>query len=148
MDALNSRLVELERRNNALLLNNPGNRVNGATAQIAITTHGSDWYFAVCAVMTVAGFAFMGLAMRKPRHHRIFHYLTSAVVFTAAIAYFTMGSNLGFTPIQVEFPRSNPKVAGQVRRASSPEHVPGSISSFTTTPLAIAPPIQHKLDSS
>lgn len=122
MDALNSRLVELERRNNALNLNNPGNRVNGATAQIAITTRGSDWYFAVCAVMTVAGIAFMGLALRKPRHHRVFHYLTSAVVFTAAIAYFTMGSNLGFTPIQVEFPRSDPKVAGQVRDASPYGH--------------------------
>lgn len=104
----------LERRNNALLLNNPGATVNGRTAQIAITTHGSDWYFAVCAVMTLSGFIFMGLAMRKKRSERLFHYLTAAVVFTAATAYFTMGSNLGFTPIAVEFPRSNPKVAGQV----------------------------------
>ncbi|KAF1964699.1 family A G protein-coupled receptor-like protein [Bimuria novae-zelandiae CBS 107.79] len=123
----------LDRRNNALNLNNPGNTVNGGTAQIAITTHGSDWYFAVCAVMTVAGFAFMGLAMRKPRHQRIFHYITSAVMFTAAIAYFTMGSNLGFTPIGVEFPRSNPKVAGQFREIFYVRYIDWVI----TTPLLL-----------
>lgn len=84
----------LERRNNALILNNPGNTVNGKTAQIALTTHGSDWYFAVCAVMTLSGFIFMGLAMRKPRKHRAFNYITSAVVFTAAIAYWSMASHV------------------------------------------------------
>ena len=33
----------------------------------------------------------------------------------AAIAYFTMGSNLGFTPVEVEFMRSNPRVHGTYR---------------------------------
>jgi hypothetical protein len=28
-----------------------GNTVNGHTADIAITTHGSDFYFAICAAM-------------------------------------------------------------------------------------------------
>ncbi|KAF2438651.1 family A G protein-coupled receptor-like protein [Karstenula rhodostoma CBS 690.94] len=131
MDPLQEQIVRLERRNNALRLN--GNTVNGRTADIAITTRGSDWYFAVCAVMTVAGFAFTGLAMRKPRHTRVFHYITSAVVFTAAIAYFCMGSNLGFTPVQVEFFRSDPKVRGTLREMFYVRYIDW----FITTPLLL-----------
>lgn len=39
----------------------------GVSADIALTVRGSDWYWAVCAVMTVATFAFAGLAQTKPR---------------------------------------------------------------------------------
>jgi bacteriorhodopsin len=110
-----------------------GNTVNGATADIAITTRGSDWYFAVCAVMTVSAFAFIGLATRKPRRDRLFHYITAAVVFVAAIAYFTMGSNLGFTPIMVEYSRSNPKVHGTFREIFYVRYIDW----FITTPLLL-----------
>jgi len=120
-----------ERRNDALAIN--PNYVNGALAEVAITTAGSDWYFAVCACMTVAGFAFMGLAMRKQRRDRIFHYITAGVVFVAAIAYFTMGSNLGFTPIQVEFPRARPNVHGQYREIFYVRYIDWCI----TTPLLL-----------
>jgi bacteriorhodopsin len=75
----------LFRRNNALSLND--NTVNGATADIAITTHGSDFYFAICAAMGFSGFCFLGLAYRKQRRDRLFHYITAAVVFVACIAY-------------------------------------------------------------
>ena len=52
----------------------------------------------------------------KPRSHRIFHYITAGITMVAAIAYFTMGSDLGETGIPVEFVRDNkPKVAGLVR---------------------------------
>jgi len=122
----------LERRaNNALNVNT--NTVNGRTADIAITTHGSDWYFAVCAVMTVSAFAFVGLAFRKHRRDRIFHYITAAVVFVAAIAYFTMGANLGFTPIAVEFSRANPKVHGTYRDIFYVRYIDW----FITTPLLL-----------
>ena len=66
-------------------------------------------------MMTVATFSFIGLSFTKPRTHRIFHYITALVTMVAAIAYFTMGANLGFTPIQVEFARSNPRVHGTYR---------------------------------
>jgi hypothetical protein len=56
-------------------------------------------------VSPVSGFCFIGLAFRKDRRDRLFHYITAAVVFVAAIAYFTMGSNLGFTPIHVQYER-------------------------------------------
>jgi bacteriorhodopsin len=65
--------------------------------------------------MTVATFAFLILGQMKPRSERVFHYITASVTMVAAIAYFTMGSHLGFTPIDVEFSRSDPRVAGMNR---------------------------------
>ena len=65
--------------------------------------------------MIVSTFAFFGLSFGKPRTHRIFHYITGSITMVAAIAYFTMGSNLGFTPVEVEFMRSNPRVHGTYR---------------------------------
>ncbi|KAI4136494.1 MAG: hypothetical protein LQ341_005586 [Variospora aurantia] len=62
--------------------------------------------------MTAATFVFIGLSFTKPRSHRIFHYITAGITMIAAIAYFTMGSDLGQTPIPVEFVRSDPKVSG------------------------------------
>jgi len=119
------------RANNAVSVN--GNTVNGATADIAITSHGSDFYFAICAAMAFAGFAFIGLGMRKDRRDRVFHYITAAVVFVAAIAYFTMGSNLGFTPIRVEYQRSNPVVRGTYRSIYYVRYIDW----FITTPLLL-----------
>lgn len=121
----------LSPRNNAVQVN--GNTVNGKTADISITSHGSSFYFAICALMAVSGFAFIGLSLRVPRRNRIFHYLTSAVVFVAAIAYFTMGSNLGFTPIQVEYMRSSPRVAGTYRSIFYVRYIDW----FITTPLLL-----------
>lgn len=87
----------------------------GVAADIAITVRGSDWYWAVCAVMFVATIAFLGLALRKPRTDRVFHYITASVTMVAAVAYFSMGSHLGWTPIDVEFQRSDSKVSGMNR---------------------------------
>ncbi|KAF2034448.1 family A G protein-coupled receptor-like protein [Setomelanomma holmii] len=124
-------MVLLPRANDAVSVNS--NTVNGRTADISITSHGSDFYFAICAAMTLSGFCFIGLAFRKQRKDRLFHYLTAAVVFVAAIAYFTMGSNLGFTPIQVEYARSNPKVAGTYRSIFYVRYIDW----FITTPLLL-----------
>ncbi|KAL8848742.1 MAG: hypothetical protein Q9221_006213 [Calogaya cf. arnoldii] len=100
--------------NDALNVNShpPPHGVNGETSAIGITVRGSNWYWAVCAVMTFTTFVFIGLSFTKPRTHRIFHYITAAITMVAAIAYFTMGADLGQTPIPVEFERSNPKVSG------------------------------------
>lgn len=83
--------------------------------------------------MGFAGFCFVGLALRKQRRDRLFHYITAAVVFVACIAYFTMGSNLGFTPIQVEFPRNNPVVRGTYREIFYVRYIDW----FITTPLLL-----------
>lgn len=122
----------LVQRDNAAVRTN-GLRVNGQVAEIAITTHGSDWYFAVCAVMTVSMLAFLGLAFTKPRTERIFHYITSGVVMVAAIAYFTMGSHLGWTAIDVEFQRSSSIVRGMDREIYYARYIDWVI----TTPLLL-----------
>ncbi|TEA19719.1 Protein FDD123 [Colletotrichum sidae] len=75
-------------------------------ADLAISVRGSDWYFAVSAIMGFSTIIFMGMSFTKRESHRLFHYITTSITFVACIAYFTMGADLGQVPIQVEFPRS------------------------------------------
>jgi len=110
------------------------NMVNGKSSDIAITVRGSDWYWAVCAVMTASTFVFLGLGMTKPRQHRVFHYITASITMVAAIAYFSMASNLGWTPIDVEFSRPNmPEVRGMNREIFYVRYIDW----FITTPLLL-----------
>ncbi len=101
-----------EKRANDALNANPDTFLYPQTSQINITTHGSDWYWAVTAVMGASTFAFIGMSFTVPRQARIFHYITASITLVASISYFTMASNLGYAAIPVEFIRSNPKVAG------------------------------------
>lgn len=117
--------------NNALVANGFTN--NSGTTDNHITTHGSDWYFAVCAVMAVSSFVFIGLSFKKTRPQRLFHYITAAITMVAAIAYFCMGANLGWAAIRVEFPRSNPKVGGDLRQIFYVRYIDW----FITTPLLL-----------
>ncbi|MCJ1313541.1 ion channel activity [Agyrium rufum] len=84
----------------------------GGTPLEQITVRGSDWYWAVTAIMMASTFAFVGLSYTQPRSHRIFHYITASITLVAAIAYYTMASGLGQVPIQTEFIRSSSKVGG------------------------------------
>jgi len=106
-------LITATKGNNAVNVN--PNVVNDKPVAIAITSHGSDFYFAICAVMGITTLGIIAASAMKPRTDRIFFYITAAVTGTATIAYFTMGSNLGWTPITVEFPRANPLVHGPNR---------------------------------
>lgn len=112
-------------------------QINGFTNTVStnnhITVRGSDWYWTVCAVMICATGAFMGLSFTKPRSERIFHYITAGIVMIAAVAYFSMGANLGWTGIQVEFERSSPKVAGNIRQIFYVRYIDW----FLTTPLLL-----------
>jgi bacteriorhodopsin len=83
--------------------------------------------------MGAATFAFMGLSFTKARNQRIFHYITAGITLIASIAYFCMGSNLGWTAIQVEFERSDPKVAGNMRQIFYVRYIDW----FLTTPLLL-----------
>lgn len=65
--------------------------------------------------MMASTIAFAGLSLTKPRNHRLFHYITAAITMVASIAYFSMASNIGWTPTQVEFVRDG-KVAGMNRQ--------------------------------
>ncbi|KAK5084705.1 hypothetical protein LTR05_005783 [Lithohypha guttulata] len=122
--------MSLVRRNDALDINGFSNTV---TTNNHITSRGSNWYFTVCALMSVSTLIFMGLSLRKPQSHRLFHYIAAAVALVAAIAYFSMGSNLGWTAIQVEFRRRSPKVAGMMRQIFYVRYIDW----FVTTPLLL-----------
>ncbi|KAH7311582.1 FDD123 protein [Stachybotrys elegans] len=102
-------------------------------ANLAITTHGSDWYFAVCAVMSASFLAVVVLTFRKPRRDRLFHYMSAGLLLVAAIAYFSMGSGLGQVPIEVEFRRG-----GSLRVAGTREIFwVRYVDWFITTPLLL-----------
>lgn len=83
--------------------------------------------------MMFSTFVFVGLSLRKPRSDRLFHYITAAITMVASIAYFSMGSNLGWTAILVEFPRSNPLVGGLWRQIFYVRYIDW----FVTTPLLL-----------
>ncbi|KIL87000.1 hypothetical protein FAVG1_09553 [Fusarium avenaceum] len=119
-------------RRNGALDTNPST-VNGQSSQINITVRGSDWYWTVCAIMTVSTIAFLGHGMTKPRTHRIFHYITASITMVAAIAYFSMAANLGWTPIAVEYQRSDHRVAGVYREIFYVRYIDW----FITTPLLL-----------
>jgi bacteriorhodopsin len=72
-------------------------------------------------------------SLTKPRQQRIFFYLCALINFFAAIAYFTMGSNLGWSAVPVEFRRSNPKVGGATRQIFYARYIDW----FLTTPLLL-----------
>jgi bacteriorhodopsin len=108
-------MAHMAKRSNDALHANPNVFSYPVMSDINITTHGSDWYWAVTAVMAVSSFVFIGMSFRVGRERRIFHYITAAITLVASIAYFTMASNLGYAAIAVEFQRSNPKVAGIYR---------------------------------
>jgi len=106
---------------------------NTVTVNNHITVRGSDWYWAVCAVMAVAAIAFLGLSFTKPRNARLFHYITAAITLIGAVAYFSMAANLGWTGIAVEFERSSKKVSGHMRQIFYVRYIDW----FITTPLVL-----------
>jgi hypothetical protein len=84
----------LTRSNDALGVNPPvGNR--------HLTTHGSDWLWAVCAIYTFSFLVVIGLTFVARQGERIFHYLFTISLFTGAIAYFAMASDLGAVAIHI-----------------------------------------------
>ena len=99
------------------------------------TAINAQQYFAVCAIMGVATMAFMGLSFKEHRSQRLFHYITAAITMVACIAYFAMGSNLGWTAIEVEYARpNNGLVSGLMRQIFYVRYIDW----FVTTPLLLA----------
>jgi bacteriorhodopsin len=86
--------------------------VNGRTVDIHITVRGSDWYYAVMSVMGTTMLLIIGTGLLRPRTHRIFHHILAAVAMVAMIEHYSMASNLGWVPIDVEWQRSDRLVAG------------------------------------
>ncbi|KAI0374817.1 family A G protein-coupled receptor-like protein [Pilatotrama ljubarskyi] len=80
---------------------------NPPNADRHITSGGSDWLWAVFAVMAVSDLAMVFWTFSRPRGTRLFHQIAVIVLTTATIAYFSMASDLGATPVRAEFSRGN-----------------------------------------
>jgi len=76
---------------------------NPSNDDIGLTTHGSDWLWAVLAVMLISDLAMIGWMMTLRRGQRMFHLLPIIILTTASVAYFSMASNLGRTGVVTEF---------------------------------------------
>lgn len=84
--------------NEALEINPP------VGADLHITAHGSDWLFAALSLFGfVAICEYCWARLRRKNHERVFHYAFVFSQFILAIAYYTMGSDLGWAPVQAEF---------------------------------------------
>ncbi|KAK5023608.1 hypothetical protein LTS07_009116 [Exophiala sideris] len=127
-NAMESNLV---RRNGALTVNTMTQ--NNQSVAIHQTVRGSDWYYTVCAVMGTTSLAILALSRMKPRTDRVFFYLTSGLCMVACVAYFAMGSNLGWTPIDVEWLRSDSVVRGVNRQVFYARYIDWVI----TTPMLL-----------
>jgi bacteriorhodopsin len=84
-------------------MGNDALRVNPSDADVTINTNGSNWLWAVFAVMLFTDLLMMAWMFTLPKGRRTFHHLAIFILTTAAISYFSMASNLGSTPIPVEF---------------------------------------------
>ncbi|GAC93584.1 hypothetical protein PHSY_001149 [Pseudozyma hubeiensis SY62] len=103
----------LKRAGNMALSSNP------TVADIDITTHGSDWLWAVFSVMATTGLLTMVWSLKVSRGERAFHYLSAAILATASVAYFSMASDLGATPVRVEFNNYGPALVDGQRPTRS-----------------------------
>jgi bacteriorhodopsin len=64
-----------------------------------LTTNGSNWLWAVTALMLLAYLIFFVLSMR-PRHgERIFHYVFASALIVGALVYYAQASDLGWRVI-------------------------------------------------
>ncbi|SYW75382.1 related to YRO2 - putative plasma membrane protein, transcriptionally regulated by Haa1p [Ustilago bromivora] len=111
-------------------------RVNPTVADIDITTAGSDWLWAVFSVMAACGLGTMVWSLKVSRGERAFHYLSAAILATASVAYFSMASDLGSTPINVRFLHYGPDSVNGMRPTRSIWYV-RYIDWTITTPLLL-----------
>ncbi|CCM03855.1 uncharacterized protein FIBRA_06004 [Fibroporia radiculosa] len=77
--------------------------VNPPNANFHLTTHGSDWLWTVFSIMGLSLIIAIATTVMRPRGTRLFHQIAVVVLITASIAYFSMASDLGATPVVVEF---------------------------------------------
>ncbi|EIM88878.1 heat shock protein 30, partial [Stereum hirsutum FP-91666 SS1] len=105
--------------------------VNPTVANIDINNATTDWLWAAFAVMFLSDLVFIYWSYTKPIGMRTFYQLPVLILSTASIAYFSMASDLGATPIVAEFPRG--AAAGSTRSIWYVRYIDWTI----TTPLLL-----------
>ncbi|KAL7268675.1 hypothetical protein RUND412_008693 [Rhizina undulata] len=76
---------------------------NRPIANNNITTHGSDWMWAVCALHGIILLGVIGWTYATDSRKRVFHYISIAILLVASIYYYIMASDLGGYAVPVEF---------------------------------------------
>ncbi|GJE87201.1 family A G protein-coupled receptor-like [Phanerochaete sordida] len=87
---------------------------NPPNADRNITAGGSDWLWAVFAIMALAALGMIAHSFTRPRGTRFFHNIASIILTTSTIAYFAMASDLGAAPVVEEFRSGFPGDTRQV----------------------------------
>ncbi|KAK3946153.1 heat shock protein 30 [Diplogelasinospora grovesii] len=65
-----------------------------------LTVNGSDWLYTVCAIYTLTLLVIYALSWTARAGERFFHYLFIIALFTGAIAYWAMASDLAWSLIR------------------------------------------------
>ncbi|KAM5534150.1 hypothetical protein V8D89_012170 [Ganoderma adspersum] len=77
--------------------------VNPPNADFNLSRGGSDWLWAVFSLFGASLLAILGWTFFTPRGTRLFHQIAIVVITVGCISYFSMASDLGATPVRVEF---------------------------------------------
>ncbi|KZO97562.1 family A G protein-coupled receptor-like protein [Calocera viscosa TUFC12733] len=77
--------------------------INPPNAAIDITTHGSDWLWAAFSLFMLSDLGMATWMWLRPKTQRVLHLLPIVILTATSVAYFTMASDLGSTPIVAEF---------------------------------------------
>ncbi|CCD22732.1 Mrh1p NDAI_0A05770 [Naumovozyma dairenensis CBS 421] len=94
-----SNFIELVKRggNEAVKINKP------IGVDFHITDKGSDWLWSAFCIFLFFFIIMVLLMFRKPINERLFYYTALAPTGFMMIAYFTMASNLGWTPVKAKY---------------------------------------------
>ncbi|SOV10009.1 related to YRO2 - strong similarity to HSP30 heat shock protein Yro1p [Ustilago sp. UG-2017a] len=87
-------------------------QVNPPNADIHLGRWGSNWAWTVFCLMAASTLGLLIWSVRVPRNRRAFHYLLIAALAISTISWFSMASDLGSTPVTVQFLRNNPLGGG------------------------------------
>lgn len=88
------------------MIRRAGNRAldtNPPNADIHLGRWGSDWGWVVVCVMAASTIGLFIWSFRLPRGRRTFPYLLTAVLAISTISWYSQASDLGATPIPVQF---------------------------------------------
>ncbi|GAA6038743.1 hypothetical protein JCM8097_002376 [Rhodosporidiobolus ruineniae] len=94
--------------------------VNPSTANIALTDQGSEWLWTCFALFLFSALILAFIAHKRPKGHRSFHHPALAVLLITTVTYFQLASNLGWTPIAVEWVRAGTRGQQQLRNGAIP----------------------------
>jgi bacteriorhodopsin len=77
--------------------------INPSSAHFRLTDHGSSLDWAIMTLNAVLLLAVLAWTFMTSSRRRVFHYFSILILFVATIYYFILASNLGSSPVPVEF---------------------------------------------